>query len=67
MSATETEYQINVYVNVFTTVRANNEDDAHSAAYDAIKRLTKKADLTILDDYEIVEFETYDFNEVEID
>ncbi len=66
MSATETEYQINVYVNVFTTVRANNEDDAHSAASDEIKELMKKSNLTT-EDYEIVEFETYDFNEVEID
>ena len=63
----ETEWQINVTMTVFTTVRASSNDaDANAAARDEIKRLMNQTDLQ-KDDYEILEYETYDFNRVEID
>ena len=63
----ETEWQINVTMTVFTTVRASSNDaDANAAARDEVKRLMKKADLQE-DEYEILEYETYDYNRVEID
>ena len=62
----ETEWQINVTMTVFTTVRASSEEAANDAASDEIKRLMNQTDLQ-KDDYEILEYETYDFNRVEID
>ena len=63
----ETEWQINVHVSIFTTVRAGADDaDANAEARDLVQRLMKKADLQE-DEYEILEYETYDYNRVEID
>jgi hypothetical protein len=62
----ETEWQINVTMTVFTTVRANSEEAANDAARDEIKRLMSQTDLQ-KDDYEVLEYDTYDFNRVEID
>ena len=62
----ENEWQINVTMTVFTTVRASNEEAANDAARDEIKRLMKQTDLQ-KDDYEILEYDTFDFNRVEID
>lgn len=62
----ETEWQINVTMTVFTTVRASNEEAANDAARDEIKRLMNQTDLQ-KDDYEVLEYDTYDFNRVEID
>ena len=62
----KTEWQINVTMTVFTTVRASSEEAANDAASDEIKRLMNQTDLQ-KDDYEILKYETYDFNRVEID
>tara|TARA_R100001015_G_scaffold12764_1_gene5469 strand:- start:637 stop:834 length:198 start_codon:yes stop_codon:yes gene_type:complete len=63
----ETEWEINVNLTLFTTVRAgSSEEDANEAARDLVQRLMKKAELQE-DEYEIVEFDTYDCNRVEID
>ena len=62
----ENEWQINVTMTVFTTVRASSEEAANDAARDEIKRLMKQTDLQ-KDDYEILEYDTFDFNRVEID
>ena len=40
--------------------------DANAEARDLVHRLMKKADLQE-DEYEILEYETYDYNRVEID
>ena len=62
----KTEWQINVTMTVFTTVHASSEEAANDAASDEIKRLMNQTDLQ-KDDYEILKYETYDFNRVEID
>ena len=63
----ENEWKINVTMIVFTTVRASSNDaDANAAARDEVKRLMNQTDLAE-HDYEILEYEKYDFNTEEID
>ena len=62
----ENEWQINVHMTVFTTVIASCEEAANDAASDEIARLMKQTDLQE-SDYQVLQYETYDFNRVEID